>query len=103
MELCSRETLEKKLNMKALACYTTGGQDLWSTKPIKTLADWKGLLVGSGNPESAALITGLGDASVNMSWTDFYTWIKPTPRILKVNRCFSELGHYSAQSGHRQR
>jgi TRAP-type C4-dicarboxylate transport system substrate-binding protein len=76
MELCSREILEKKLNMKALACYTTGGQELWSTKPIKTLDDWKGLLCGSSNPESAAIITGLGGASVPMSWTDFYTGLQ---------------------------
>jgi TRAP-type C4-dicarboxylate transport system substrate-binding protein len=72
-DMVSKYVLEPKLNMKCFASYCTGAQELWSTKPIKNLADWKGLLVGSGNPESAALITGLGGSPVNMSWTDFYT------------------------------
>jgi len=72
-QLCSTEVHEKKLNMKVIACYATGGQELWSTKPVKTLEDWKGLLCGASNPESSAVITGLGGSSVPISWTDFYT------------------------------
>jgi TRAP-type transport system periplasmic protein len=72
-QLASQEILEKKLNMKVIACYGTGGQELWSTKPIKTMQDWKGVLIGSSNPESSAMITGMGGAPVPISWTDFYT------------------------------
>jgi TRAP-type C4-dicarboxylate transport system substrate-binding protein len=72
-QLASQEILEKKLNMKVIACYGTGGQELWSTKSIKTLEDWKGVLIGSSNPESSAMITGMGGAPVPISWTDFYT------------------------------
>jgi TRAP-type C4-dicarboxylate transport system substrate-binding protein len=75
-QLCSANVHEKKLNMKVLGCYATGGQELWSTKPIKTLADWKGLLCGSSNPESSSVIQGLGGAPVPMSWTDFYTGLQ---------------------------
>jgi TRAP-type transport system periplasmic protein len=72
-ELCSQNVHEKKLNMKVIACYATAGMELWSTKPVKTMDDWKGLLCGSSNPESSAFITSLGGSAVNMAWTDFYT------------------------------
>jgi len=67
------EILEKKLNQKALAIYTTGAQEMISTKPVKTLADWKGLLVGATNPETAALASSLGASTVVIPWTECYS------------------------------
>jgi len=67
------EILEKKLNQKALAIYTTGAQELISQKPVKTLADWKGLMVGATNPETAALTTALGGSPVVIPWTECYS------------------------------
>ena len=73
LELFSREIFEKFLNMKGLAAYTTGAQELISKRPVKTLEDWKGLLVGTGNPQGSALATALGAAPVTVFWTDFYS------------------------------
>ncbi len=73
IELLSREIFEKFLNMKGLASYTTGAQELISKRPVKNLEDWKGLLVGTGNPQGAMLVTALGAAPVTIFWTDFYS------------------------------
>ena len=73
VELLSREIFEKFLNMKGLAAYTTGAQELISQKPVKKLEDWKGLLVGTGNPQGSMLVTALGAAPVTIFWTDFYS------------------------------
>lgn len=67
------QILKGKLNQVGLAAYTTGGQEMISNKPIKTLADWKGLLVGATNPECAALSSSLGGSPVVIMWTDCYS------------------------------
>lgn len=67
------EILKEKLNQVALGIYTTGAQELISKKPVKTLADWKGLLVGATNPETAALTTALGGSPVVIPWTECYS------------------------------
>jgi TRAP-type transport system periplasmic protein len=73
VELYSREIFEKYLNMKGLASYSTGAIELISKKPVKTLKDWKGLMVGSGNLQGSVMTTALGGAPVTIFWTDFYT------------------------------
>jgi len=73
LDLFSREIFEKFLNMKGLAAYTTGAQELISKRPVRTLEDWKGLLIGTGNSQGSALVTALGGAPVTMFWTDFYS------------------------------
>ena len=73
VELFSREIFEEFLNMKGLAAYTTGAQELISKRPVKSLEDWKGLLIGTGNPQGSALATALGAAPVTVFWTDFYS------------------------------
>lgn len=73
LELFSREIFEKFLNMKGLAAYTTGAQELISERPVRTLKDWNGLLVGTGNAQGSALVHALGAAPVTIFWTDFYS------------------------------
>jgi TRAP-type transport system periplasmic protein len=73
VELFSKEIFEKFLNMKGLASYSTGAQELISKKPVKSLKDWKGLLVGTGNAQGSALANALGAAPVTIFWTDFYS------------------------------
>ncbi len=67
------EILKEKLNQVALAIYTTGAQELISTKPVRTMSDWNGLLVGATNPETAALTTALGGSPVMIPWTECYS------------------------------
>jgi TRAP-type C4-dicarboxylate transport system substrate-binding protein len=64
---------QEKFNAKALGMYSTDGLSLVSTtKPIKTLADWKGLLVGAGSPVTSTLFKTLGASPVTIMWTDLY-------------------------------
>jgi TRAP-type C4-dicarboxylate transport system substrate-binding protein len=67
------EILMGKMNQIGLAAYTTGAQEMISKKPVKTLEDWKGLLVGATNPEGAALSTSLGASPVVIMWTECYS------------------------------
>jgi TRAP-type C4-dicarboxylate transport system substrate-binding protein len=67
------QILKEKLNQVALASYTTGAQELISTKPVKVLADWKGMMIGATNPESAALASALGASPVTIPWTECYS------------------------------
>lgn len=73
LDLLSEEIFERFLNMKGLAAYTTGAQELISKRPVRTLEDWKGLLVGTGNTQGSALVKAMGAAPVTMFWTDFYS------------------------------
>jgi TRAP-type C4-dicarboxylate transport system substrate-binding protein len=66
------DMLEEKFNQKALALWTATSLDLLSKKPIKTLADWKGLQVQAINPPCAAVITALGGAAVSIDFPDAY-------------------------------
>jgi TRAP-type C4-dicarboxylate transport system substrate-binding protein len=63
---------QEKFNAKALGMFSVDGLIVVSSKPIKTLNDWKGLLAGVSAPPSAALFKGLGASPVNIVWTDLY-------------------------------
>ena len=66
------QILQEKFNAKGLALYNSGGVNLYSTKPVKTLEDWKGLLVGALSPPASALCKELGASPVTIMWTDTY-------------------------------
>jgi len=66
------QILQKKFNAKGLSMMNTGGIHLFSTKPVKTLEDWKGLLTGAISPPAAALIKELGGSPVTIMFMDMY-------------------------------
>ena len=66
------EILEKKFNQKLLCLHHYTGLELFSTKPIKTLEDWKGLLVQSLSPTCTSLISAMGAAPVAIAYTESY-------------------------------
>ena len=66
------QILQEKFNAKGLCLMNTGGIQLFSTKPVKTLADWKGLLVGGISPTTSEMIKYLGGSPVTIMWTDMY-------------------------------
>jgi len=66
------EILEKKFNQKLLCLHHYTGLELFSTKPIKTLEDWKGLLVQALSPTCTQLISALGAAPVAIPYTESY-------------------------------
>ena len=66
------QILQQKFNAKGLSMMHTGGIQVFSTKPVKTLEDWKGLLCGAISPPTAVLIKELGGSPVTIMWTDMY-------------------------------
>lgn len=67
------DLLREKFNQKALALFAIGGMELISTRPVKTLSDWKGLMTGAINPQISAMTRELGGSPVVVMWTDLYT------------------------------
>ncbi len=66
------EVMTSKFNSKPLFSFTCLALDLISVKPIKTQADWKGVLVQSVSPQSAKFIELMGGSSVPMPFPDGY-------------------------------
>jgi TRAP-type transport system periplasmic protein len=67
------EFMTKNFNQKPLTLWTATSLDLMSTKPIKTMADWKGLNVQAINPPCAAVITALGGSAISIDFPDAYS------------------------------
>jgi len=66
------EFMEKDFNQKALALWTATSLDLISKKPVRTVADWKGLVMMAINPPTAAVCTALGGSPVSIDFPDAY-------------------------------
>jgi TRAP-type C4-dicarboxylate transport system substrate-binding protein len=62
-----------KFNQKPLGCYSLGALELISTRPVKTLADWKGLLCQAISPQVSALLNGLGASAVAIPFPEAYS------------------------------
>jgi TRAP-type C4-dicarboxylate transport system substrate-binding protein len=68
------DILLEKANQKSLGCIYTGSLNLISTKrPMKTLEDLKGLIVGCDNPSSANLIAALGGSGIVVDFSEDYS------------------------------
>jgi TRAP-type C4-dicarboxylate transport system substrate-binding protein len=65
--------LEEKFNQKLLCLHNYTAVELLSTKPVKTLEDWDGLLVQAISPTTSALIEAMGGAAVPLPYTESYT------------------------------
>jgi TRAP-type C4-dicarboxylate transport system substrate-binding protein len=91
VELFSREIFEKQLNMKGLASYCTGAIELISKRPIRTLNDWKGLMIGAGNLQGSMLASALGAAPVTIFWTDFYSGLSKGTVDAALNSMRSDI------------
>jgi TRAP-type C4-dicarboxylate transport system substrate-binding protein len=66
------QVLQEKFNAKGLAMMNTGGLGLFSQKPVRTLEDWKGLLVGSVSPVTSTMIKDLGGSPVTIVFFETY-------------------------------
>ena len=62
---------QAKFNQKIINTFVYGKKDVYSVnKQIKTLADWKGLLVSINTPLESDMVTALGGAPVLTDWVD---------------------------------
>jgi TRAP-type C4-dicarboxylate transport system substrate-binding protein len=94
--------LEEKFNQKLLCLHHYTGLELFSTKPIRTLEDWKGLLVQALSPTCTALIDALGAAAVAIPYTESYQALEKgvvdavltapaAARVFKLNEVTSHM------------
>jgi TRAP-type C4-dicarboxylate transport system substrate-binding protein len=62
---------QQKFNQKLLILGIYGTKDVYSVdKPVKTLEDWKGLLVSINTPIESDMVKALGGAPVLVDWID---------------------------------
>jgi TRAP-type transport system periplasmic protein len=62
---------QAKFNQKLIAPFVYGHKDVYSvSKPVKTLEDWKGLLVSINTNLESNMIKALGAAPVVIDWSD---------------------------------
>ena len=66
------EILQKKFNAKGLGLHAFTASELLSTKPIKSLEDIKGMMIGSISPMGSIMAKDLGASPVTIMWTDMY-------------------------------
>ena len=64
---------EKKFNQKILSIFTATSLDLLSKRPVKTMEDWKGLLIQAIAPACGAVAKSLGGSAVSIPWPDAYS------------------------------
>jgi TRAP-type C4-dicarboxylate transport system substrate-binding protein len=63
----------QQANQKALGSYNIGALEMASVKSVKTMADWKGLIVQAISPECTALISALGGAPSSIPFPEGYS------------------------------
>jgi TRAP-type C4-dicarboxylate transport system substrate-binding protein len=66
------QVFQEKFNQKALGRYSTGLMGIYSNKPIKSLENMKGVLVGSGSPPTSDMLKALGASPAIIMWTDLF-------------------------------
>lgn len=64
--------LTEKFNMKTVFNFSCQGLDIISIDPVKTLADWDGLLCQTISPVTAKVVEALGGAGVAMDFSEGY-------------------------------
>jgi TRAP-type C4-dicarboxylate transport system substrate-binding protein len=70
------DILEKQFNQKLLCLHNYTAVELISTKPIKTMEDWKGLLVHTISPVTSSLVESLGGAAVLRPFPEAYSLLE---------------------------
>jgi len=63
----------EKFNQKTLGMNHVGFNELIGSKPLKTLEDWKGMLIGVASPIAIDMMQELGAQTVVIDWTESYS------------------------------
>jgi TRAP-type C4-dicarboxylate transport system substrate-binding protein len=70
------DILEKQFNQKLLCLHNYTSVELISTKPVKTLEDWNGLLVHTISPVTSVVTESLGGAAVLRPFPEAYSLLE---------------------------
>lgn len=97
------DVLIKKLNQKPLGSYSVSTMNLISSKPVKTIEDWKGLVIQADNISSVSLIKGLGGSSVVIPYPEVYSALDKgvvdggllVPDVINVMKIYEVTKYYT--------
>ena len=67
------EQFQAHLNAKPLGIFTPGPMELISTKPVRTLDDWKGIKLAAATYYGPEVAQRLGAGTVSIPFPDFYS------------------------------
>ena len=104
----SSKLLETRSNQKSLGCIFVGTLNLLSAKkPIKTLEDLKGLIVGCDNPPSAGLMQALGGSGIIVDFTEDFSNLQKgvidaktsAPQYMLIARLYEVAKYYTVFHG----
>lgn len=70
------DILEKQFNQKLLCLHNYTSVELISTKPVKTMEDWNGLLVHTISPVTSVVTESLGGAAVLRPFPEAYSLLE---------------------------
>jgi TRAP-type C4-dicarboxylate transport system substrate-binding protein len=70
------DILENQFNQKLLCLHNYTAVELISTKPVKTIADWDGLLVHTISPVTSVVTEALGGAAVLRPFPEAYSLLE---------------------------
>jgi TRAP-type C4-dicarboxylate transport system substrate-binding protein len=66
------EVLEQQFNQKLLCVHNFTATELLSTRPVKTMEDWRGLVVHAVSPVISNVVTSLGGSAVSRPFPEAY-------------------------------
>jgi TRAP-type C4-dicarboxylate transport system substrate-binding protein len=102
------QILQEKANQRSLGCIYVGTLNLLSAKkPIKTLEDLKGLIVGCDTPPSAGLIRALGGSGIVVDFTEDYSNLQKgvidaktsAPQYMQIAKLYEVAKYYTVFHG----
>jgi TRAP-type C4-dicarboxylate transport system substrate-binding protein len=99
--------LEAKANQTTLGCIYVGSMNFLSTKPIKTLEDLKGLVIGCDTPPAADLVKALGGSGIVVNFTEDYSNLQKAvinaktsaPQYIKIAKLYEVAKYYTVFYG----
>ncbi|MBN2041438.1 MAG: TRAP transporter substrate-binding protein DctP [Spirochaetes bacterium] len=100
--------LEERCNQKSLGCMYVGTLNILSTKkPIKTLEDLKGLIIGCDNPPSAGLMKTLGGSGIIVDFSEDFSNLQKgvidsktsAPQYLLIAKLYEVSRYYTIFHG----
>lgn len=102
------EILQERANQRSLGCIYVGTLNLLSVKkPIKTLEDLEGLIVGCDTPPSAGLIEALGGSGIVVDFTEDYSNLQKgvidaktsAPQYMQIAKLYEVAKYYTVFHG----
>jgi TRAP-type C4-dicarboxylate transport system substrate-binding protein len=102
------EILQERANQRSLGCIYVGTLNLLSVKkPIKTLEDLQGLIVGCDTPPSAGLISALGGSGIVVDFTEDYSNLQKgvidaktsAPQYMQIAKLYEVAKYYTVFHG----